>query len=130
MSLSGKVGIEIELLAPQGASRKTLADALASAYQGEVRCFFHPQSEPSKIPNVPVMENLTLGFEVLDAQGQTIAWCVDDLTLQADCDRRAPSQAGWYRIASDDRRLLNLISRLADPTAAIGSRTYRSCMGN
>ncbi len=115
VQLSGKVGIEIELLAPRGASRETLAAAIAASYQGSVRRYFHPQSEPSKIPGTPILENLTLAFEVLDAQGQTVARCVDDLTLQVDCDRKAPPSPGWYRIVSDDLRLLKLVSRVANP---------------
>lgn len=117
--LQGKVGIEIELLAPRGASRATLARAIAAAHQGTVRRYFHPQSEPSKIPGTPILENLTLGFEVLNDQSQRVAQCVDDLTLQADCDRTSPPKAGWYRIVSDDRRLLRLVSQLADAQAPL-----------
>ncbi len=118
VQLSGKVGIEIELLAPRGASRETLAAEIAAACNGSVRRYFHPQSEPSKIPGTPILENLTLGFEVLNAQGKTVARCVDDLTLQADCDRTAPPKPNWYRIVSDDLRLLTLVSRVANPEAA------------
>jgi hypothetical protein len=117
--LSGKVGIEIELLAPQGASRETLAEAIAQHYNGQVRRYFHPQSEPSKIPGTPILENLTLGLEVLDDQGRTLARCVDDLTLQADCDRTAAPKPGWYRIVSDDLRLLKLVSRVANAAAPL-----------
>ena len=119
--LRGKVGIEIELLAPRGASRETLAAEIADWYQGKVRRCFHPQSEPSKIPGTPILENLTLGFEVVDLQGQLLARCVDDLTLQADCDRKASPKPGWYRIVSDDRRLLKLVSRLANPEDSIST---------
>ncbi len=119
IDLSGKVGIEIELLAPRGASRETLAVEIANLYQGTVRRCFHPQSEPSKIPGTPILENLTLGFEVLDAKGKILARCVDDLTLQADCDRKAPPKNGWYRIVSDDLRLLKLVGRVANPEAPL-----------
>ncbi len=107
------LGLEIELLAPRGSSRLTLAQALADLHQGQVRCFFHPQSEPSQIPNAPVLENLTLGFEVIDKEGKSVAQCVDDLTLQADCLKPAPPVPGWYRIVSDDIRLLRLVTRVA-----------------
>ena len=116
---SWKVGVEIELLAPRGSSRETLAAAIARRFQGTVHRFFHPQSEPSKIVGTPVLENLTLGFEVRDLQGQPIARCVDDLTLQADCDRHCPPRTGWYRIVSDDIRLLRLVQRVADPDAPL-----------
>ncbi|MBD2114253.1 MULTISPECIES: amidoligase family protein [Cyanophyceae] len=87
MTLVGRVGLEIELMAPRGSSRQALAEAIAAAYGGSVSRIFYPQSEHSQIVGTPVLENLTLGFEVRDAQHQAIAWCVDDLTLQADCDR-------------------------------------------
>ncbi|RMF23445.1 MAG: hypothetical protein D6756_08785 [Cyanobacteria bacterium J083] len=61
----------------------------------------------------------TLGFAVLDSQAELIAKCVDDLTLQADCQTNTPSKPGWYRIISDDRRLLELIKQQADPEASI-----------
>lgn len=46
-----------------------------------------------------------------------MASCVDDLTLQHDLIRSAPPALGWYRIASDDLRLLRLIQEVADPEA-------------
>jgi hypothetical protein len=36
---------------------------------------------------------------------------VDDLTLQADLDRDARPLPGWWRVVSDDRRLLHLVRR-------------------
>ncbi len=114
MTLQGKVGIEIELMAPRGSSRQVLAEAIAQACGGGVRRIFYPQSEPSQIPGTPLLETLTLGFEVRDAQQQVVAWCVDDLTLQADCDRTAPPRPGWYRIVGDDLRLMQIVRRLTD----------------
>jgi hypothetical protein len=61
-----------------------------------------------------VFENLTLGFEASDAEGRPIARCVDDLTLQDDCDKHAAPADGWYRVVSDDARLLRLLARHAD----------------
>lgn len=48
-----------------------------------------------------------------------IAQCVDDLTLQKDLKRQAKPQAGWYRIVSDDERLLRLIARQTDAKAPL-----------
>ena len=76
---------------------------------------FYPQSEPSKVPGTPLFHNLTLGFEVIDPQGKLIAKCVDDLTLQDDLDKSHPSKPEWYRIVSDDIRLLQLITCQANP---------------
>lgn len=89
--LNWQIGVEIELIAPRGLSRETLAQKLCPA-NGSIERFFYPQSEPSKIPNAPIFENLTLGFEVLDSQGNLIAQCVDDLTLQQDCQQDMPAK--------------------------------------
>lgn len=105
------IGCELELLAPPGSSRRALAEAYARAAGGSVRAFFHPQSELSLVPNTPVFENLTLGFEAVDADGRPIASCVDDLTLVDDLDRSRPPREGWFRVISDDARLLNLVAR-------------------
>jgi hypothetical protein len=96
--------------------------AIAERLGGTVRRFFHPQGEPSKAPNTPFFENLTLGFVVEDAEGNTVAQCVDDLTLQDDLDRQHPPQPGWYRIVSDDTRFLRLTMRqanAADPLSTV-----------
>ena len=110
--------MEIELIAPRGLSRATLAQKLCPP-GGTVNRFFHPQSEPSKVPGTPIFENLTIGFEVLDGQGKQIAKCVDDLTLQQDCQPNMPAKPGWYRIVSDDRRLLELVKQQCDPETSL-----------
>ena len=112
-----KTGFEIELMAPPGVSRRDLADRVARRLRGEVRRFFHPQSEPSKVPGHPVFENLTLGFEVVDRVGARLAAFVDDLTLQLDLDRARAPLVGWYRVLADDPRLLRLAVRHCDPAA-------------
>lgn len=113
--INWKIGVEVELLAPPTKSRLDLAQAISSQYQGSIHSFFHPQSEPSKVPGTPIFHNLTMGYEVLDSQQKSIAKCVDDLTLQFDLNRHAPPKAGWYRIVTDDERLLRLIKRQANP---------------
>jgi len=110
----GKLGVEIELIAPVGKSREDLAIAIAKNFGGSVRRFFHPQGEPSKVPNTPIFENLTLGFLVEDEAGTILAQCVDDLTLQSDLVPETPPKPGWYRIVSDDARFLRLAMRHAD----------------
>ncbi|MEC9343497.1 MAG: amidoligase family protein, partial [Pseudomonadota bacterium] len=113
-AIQWKTGFEIELLAPRGASRRDLAMALAQSAGGTVRRCFYPQSEPSLVPGQPVFENLILGFDCFDASGDRIARCVDDLTIRADLDRTAPPVPGWYRIVSDDSRILRLIMAQCD----------------
>lgn len=108
-----RIGVEIELLAPRGLSRRDLAERVAGS--GSVRRFFHPQSEPSAVPGIPVMENLTIGFAATTGDGRPIARFVDDLTLQDDLDRAAPPKPGWWRIVGDDGRMLRLLARHSDP---------------
>ena len=114
MEINWKMGVEIELMAPKGRSRRDLALAIAQQYGGIVRPFFHPQIEPSKVPGQPLFKNLTIGFEVIDSQGHQLAQCVDDLTLQTDFDKSSPPQPGWYRIVSDEARLLQLVMQQTD----------------
>lgn len=109
-----KIGVEIELLAPRGCSRETLARATAERIGGTATRIFHPESETSAVPGTPVFENLTLGYRVEDAQGRWVANFVDDLTLQRDLDKGHPPQPGWYRIVADDARLLRLAARHCD----------------
>jgi hypothetical protein len=118
-TLTWKIGFEIELLAPKGLSRESLAKAIAAKQGGIVRRFFFLQSEPSKVPGNPFFHNLTLGLEVVNAKGDIIARCVDDLTLQEDLEKTCPSLPGWYRIVSDDSRLLQLIKQQANPAAPL-----------
>lgn len=48
-----------------------------------------------------------------------MASCVDDLTVQHDLIRSASPLAGWYRIASDDKRLLSLIMEQAEASSSL-----------
>ncbi len=111
MAIAWTIGVELELLAPRGASRRTLAEAYAHAAGGTVVPFLQPQSELSLVPGKPVFENLTLGFVARDAAGAVIASCVDDLTLVDDLVRDTPPRPGWFRVVGDDTRLLELVAR-------------------
>jgi len=119
--LDWKIGLEVELLAPRGLSRRTLAEAIAHQCGGSVERFFHIQAEPSLVPNKPVFHNLTLGFRVLDAAGRWRVSCVDDLTLQDDLDRQRPPLPGWYRIVGDEIRLLRLVQAQCEAEASADS---------
>ncbi|MFY0637157.1 amidoligase family protein [Maricaulis maris] len=114
-----KKGFEIELMAPRGLSRRDLAERIAHRVGGRVKTVFYPQSEPSLVPGMPVFENLVLGFDILDADGQRLALCVDDLTLRDGLNPQAAPLPGWMRILSDDARLLALVTEHCDPGADI-----------
>ena len=60
-------------------------------------------------------------MQLSGADGLRIASCVDDLTLTADVDRSAKPEAGWYRVLSDDKRLLNLCMAQCDPENSVES---------
>lgn len=108
------MGLELELLAPRGRSRRDLAVRLAGE-GGRVELDLLPDSEPSLVPGMPVFETLTLAFVARDRGGRVVARCVDDLTLQDDLDKQAPPLPGWWRVLGDDRRILHLARRHARP---------------
>ncbi|MGI4894011.1 MAG: amidoligase family protein [Janthinobacterium lividum] len=114
-------GFEVELLAPPGSSRSTLAEEIARRRGGVVRATFHVDTENSAAEGVSTFWHLTPGFDVLDRSGELLCSLVDDVTISADLDARARPVPGWYRIVSDDPRLLRLIARHADPAEGIGS---------
>lgn len=113
------MGFEVELLAPPGQSREALAGAVAAKIGGRVERFFHPQSEPSRVPGKPTFENLTPGFRVLAADGSRYASFVDDVTIKHTLDPRRPPLPDWYRIVSDDSRLLQLVAEHCDASAPL-----------
>ena len=123
--LKSRIGFEIELLAPKGKSRRDLANAIAEFNGGTVKRVFHPQAEPIHIPNNPIFENLTLGFKIYSPSDELIALCLDDLTLQADLDKAERPKDGWYRIVSDDSRLLQLVACQVDAELPINNVLIR-----
>lgn len=119
--LRRRIGFEIELMAPAGVSRRTLALDLAARCGGRVRPVWHHDSEPSLVPGLGRFLHLTQGFEVVRADGEPLCLLVDDVTLVADLDPRAVPRPGWFRILSDDSRLLSLLARHSDPGGTIGA---------
>lgn len=115
MTLTLRTGFEIELLAPPGGDRRALADEIAARCGGAVEETFHTDSEPSLVPGMGHFWHLTRGFEVRDAAGEPVCSLVDDITLTADLDREAAPRPGWFRVLSDDVRLLRLVVASTDP---------------
>ena len=115
-SLHWRAGFELELLAPRGSSRRTLADALAEEAGGGVRPVWHEDSEPALVASLGGrFLHLTQGFEVTSATGDLLCTLVDDVTLVADLDPTAAAVPGWHRLLTDDPRLLRLLARHSDP---------------
>ncbi|WP_432483082.1 amidoligase family protein [Kineococcus esterisolvens] len=119
--LRRRTGVEVELLAPRGSSRRHLADELARRCGGSVRPVFHADSETSATAGVERFWHLTPGFEVLGADGAVLCRLVDDTTIVQDLDPSAAPLPGWYRVLTDDARLLRLVAAHADPAERIGS---------
>lgn len=117
--LEARCGVEIELLAPRGSSRRVLADVLAANCEGTVRPVWHADSEPSLVPGLGRFLHLTQGFAVDRPDGSPLCTLVDDITISADLDPRAPSPPGWHRVLTDDARLLHLLARHSDPGATL-----------
>ncbi|WP_043596756.1 amidoligase family protein [Frigoribacterium sp. MEB024] len=136
-TLHSRIGFEIELLAPPGSSRRTLADRLASDLDGHVTRIFHTDSEPSLVPGMGHFWHLTPGYVVRDALGGPVAELVDDVTIVDDLRRHheearvgpstdarpadavpadaVPADDRSYRVLSDDLRLLRLVARHSSP---------------
>ncbi|HEX3825508.1 MAG TPA: amidoligase family protein [Mycobacteriales bacterium] len=121
-ALHRRTGFELELLAPRGSSRRTLAIALAHECGGQVRQVWHQDSEPTLVSGFGGrFLHLTQGFEVLDPSGAVLCTLVDDVTIVSDLDPAAPAPAGWHRILTDDPRLLRLLARVSDPDGTVGT---------
>ena len=119
--LHHRTGFEVELMAPPGLSRRTLALDLAGRCGGRVRPVWHHDSEPSLVPGLGRFLHLTQGFEVRRGDGRLLCTLVDDITLIAGLDPHAAARPGWFRILSDDPRLLHLLARHSDPGGTIGA---------
>jgi Putative amidoligase enzyme len=115
LELHRRIGFELELLAPRGSSRRTLADALAQACGGHVQPVWHEDSEPSLVKRLGRFLHLTQGFAVFRDSGDLLCTLVDDVTIVADLDPSRPALPGWHRLLTDDPRLLHLLARVSDP---------------
>ncbi len=113
--LRRRIGFEIELMAPAGLSRRSLAEELAGRHGGQLHPVWHHDSEPSLVPGLGQFLHLTQGFDVRRADGSPLCTLVDDVTLVAGLDPRAAPTPGWFRVLSDDARLLRLVANHSDP---------------
>ena len=117
--LSLRTGFEVELLAPRGSSRRDLAEEIAGRLGGSLRRSFHTDSELSLVPGMGHFLHVTPGWEVLSTDGALVCSLVDDITIMADLDPQSRPVPGWYRLLTDDVRLLRLITRHTDPSAPL-----------
>jgi Putative amidoligase enzyme len=118
-TLRRRIGFEIELMAPPGRSRRSLAYDLAGRHGGRISPVWHQDSEPSLVPGLGRFLHLTQGFAVTRADGSPMCTLVDDITLLDGLEPRTAPPPGWYRVLSDDPRLLSLLDRQCDPGAPL-----------
>src|SRR5256714_15671971 len=114
-----RIGFEVELMAPAGLSRRSLAVELASRCGGRIRPVWHHDSEPSLVPGLGRFLHLTQGFEVCRADGSPLCTLVDDVTLVAGLDPPAAPGPGWFPGLSDDPPLPRLLPAPSGPGAAL-----------
>ncbi len=124
-TLRRRIGFEVELMAPAGLSRRSLALELAGRCGGRVRPVWHHDSEPSLVPGLGQFLHLTQGFEVRRADGSPVCTLVDDVTVVAGLDPRAAPEPGWFRVLSDDPRLLRLLAAHSDPGGTLSTALDR-----
>lgn len=110
-SMTFQVGTELEILAPTGSSRATLAEGVARSIGGSVVEDWHVDSEPSAHPDLEVFHHLTPAFTVFDASGDQYLRLVSDVTIHADLHVKEPSRPGWHRVLSDDQRFLRMVGQ-------------------
>jgi hypothetical protein len=119
--LRRRIGFEVELMAPVGLSRRSLAVELAGRCGGRIQPVWHEDSEPCLVPGLGRFLHLTQGFEVRRADGSPLCTLVDDVTLVAGLDPKAAPAPGWYRVLSDDPRLLRLLAAHSDPAGKLSA---------
>jgi hypothetical protein len=118
--LRWRAGFELELLAPRGSDRRTLAEELAARHGGTVRTVWHEDSEPADVPSLGGrFLHLTQGFETSVAAGTPLCTLVDDITIRSELDHRAQAPPGWIRVLTDDPRLLHLLARHCHPASSL-----------
>lgn len=99
-----------------------LAERIAADHGGHVVRSFHTDTEPSPVAGVDTFRHLSPAFDVRDVSGATVARLVDDVTIRADlAGATVRGHRGWYRVLSDDGRLLRLVERHTDPSASLAS---------
>ncbi len=123
-----RVGTELELLAPVGMSRATLAHEVARVIGGTVVAGWHLDTEPSAHRSIEVFQHLTAAFDVLDGNGERYLRVVHDVTIHSDLNVKAPAVDGWYRVVSDDRRILRMVEPFL-PATGLGDDDISAVAG-
>lgn len=104
-----RVGLELELLAPEGKGRRALAEKLSRALGGKLQ-FGLKYSSPGRAQDGRPICELSCAYRVLDGKKRPIATLVDDptITIPPGLAERGDDWAG----VTDDVRLALLAERL------------------
>lgn len=114
-----KLGYEIELLAPLGQTRESIAESFAKKFQLNMKACFHRESE--HLPGIQDLAPyycLTKGFELYNSSGWQLRF-INDMTIRESIDKSAPDLPQWFHILTDDIRFIDLILCHCDPTSKV-----------
>lgn len=104
-----KVGYELELLAPIGLTRHSVAQAFAQKLQLQMKPCFHRESEFWPGDQSTPFYCLTKGFE-LSNQDKWHFRFINDMTIRHSLDPAVQESPEWYHLLTDDIRFIDLIN--------------------
>ena len=112
-----KCGYELELLAPIGETRHSIASHLAQYYSCQPVPIFHRESDyrPHHIHSASFY-CLTRGFYLERPSGFWLK-VVNDMTISNQINLDNDEETDWYHLLADDIRLVDLIISHCDPGA-------------
>jgi len=113
-----KCGYELELLAPLGETRHSIAHHLGKNYSCQPLAIFHRESDynPYYIHGKSFY-CLTRGFRLESPSGFWLK-VVNDMTISTQIDLENDDETDWFHLLADDIRLIDLIVSHCDPGAS------------
>ncbi len=113
-----KAGYELELLAPIGSTRYSIAYHFSQKYNLNLKTCFHRESEIWPGSNNGIAYYcLTKGFELWNNQSWQFRF-INDMTIRHSLDASVPESNEWYHILTDDIRFIDLIQNQCDSSSA------------
>jgi hypothetical protein len=110
-----KCGFELELLAPAGSDRRSVAAHFASVLDCSAESIFHRDSD--YVPETGSDKAyfcLSRGFALTSPSGLGLK-IVNDMTISEELDLGRQDQGDWFHILCDDIRLVELVRRNCEP---------------
>lgn len=128
-SFKWPVGVELEYIAGAYQNRYSLGEHLREFLQNKnasldipyrdlpINSFFNLSSEPDSLGK-KTYHSLERGVMV-GRYDQFFAKMVDDITISDGLPKEKSHELDWYRVVSDDVRIITLLSKLLDANATI-----------